>query len=69
MIVRKNNIAENWIGVGDSPEDMVRRDRRTEAKDRLLVSRFKSLVARGGIVRQNGKSILWISGAYRNKAA
>jgi len=69
MIVRKNDIAENYIAVGNPLADMDHRDRRKEARDRLLVSRFKSLVARGGIVRQNGKSVLWVAGSLRSKAA
>ncbi|MBN1131188.1 MAG: hypothetical protein JXA71_19515 [Chitinispirillaceae bacterium] len=72
MQVRQNIVGNDVIGqivTGDLPADLSNRDRRAEATDRLMVSRSRVLVMRGGQIRQNGRSMLFVSGSYRKMAA
>jgi hypothetical protein len=71
MQVRDNIVGNDCIGqiiTGDIPADFSRRDRRAEAADRLLVNRSRILIMRGGQVRNNGRSMLIVSGSWKRAA-
>lgn len=69
MVIRENGVAGNAIIVNDLPADMDRRDRRKEAADRLLVSRYKALRMRGAMISRNGRSFLVLAGSIRSVPA